>query len=303
MKKSWLAYAALVGAQLCWSGNFMVGGFAASSMPLASLMFIKWGAAAIPMLLIAHFVERPNWGQVLRHWKTIAVLAALGIAGYSFMFYHALSTTTAVNASLINAFNPALIVVAAALVLGERLTWMKISGIAVAFAGVLWVLTGGKLDVLLHQGFNIGDVWMLAVIACWTAYTITAKKSAELPALTSCALQMTFFTIAMIPFVAIYGVTLPESSAAGWSLAYIAIFPSAVAFWLWNYGAKVVEPGVAGQALNLAVPFIAIMTLLSGGSITSVDIVGGILILAGVSITLRSPRQSTFRSIATAEAA
>ncbi|RDI39330.1 EamA-like transporter family protein [Gluconacetobacter liquefaciens] len=272
----------------------MLGGFAASSMPLMSLMFIKWGTAVLPMLLLAHFVEQPDWMRVLKHWKMIAVLAALGIAGYSFMFYRALSTTTAVNASLINAFNPALIVVAAMIFLGEKLTAMKIGGIIVAFAGVLWVLTGGNLGILLNQGFAIGDVWMLAAISCWTAYTITAKKSVELPALTSCALQMTFFTIAMVPLTILNGLTLPTTAAARWSLAYIAIFPSAVAFWFWNYGTKIVEPGIAGQALNLAVPFIAAMTLLSGGIVTSVDLVGGVLILAGVSITMRSPREPFF---------
>lgn len=289
MKNQWIPYAALVGSMLCFSGNFMLGGVAGGAMPLMSLMFVKWGTAALPMLLLAAYVERPNWRNVLTYWKTIAVLAALGIAGYSFMFYHALSTTTPVNASLINAFNPALIVIASALFLKEQLTATKVCGIAVAFGGVLWVLSQGDLDVVLNLRFNPGDVWMLGVIACWTAYTIIAKKNVDLPPLTSCALQMTFFTLAMIPYTLLNGISLPTTAAAGWSLAYIAIFPSAVAYGLWNYGAKSVEPGIAGQSLNLVVPFIALMTLVSGGSVSSVDFVGGVLVLVGVYITLRPP--------------
>ncbi|MBD8483480.1 hypothetical protein [Pseudomonas coleopterorum] len=57
------------------------------------------------------------------------------------------------------------------------------------------------------------------------------------------------------------------------------VFPSAVAFFLWNYGAKHVDSGIAGQSLNLTVPFIAVMTLLAGGTVTSVDLIGGALVL------------------------
>jgi len=280
------AYAALVGAILCFSGNFMLGGIAMSSMPLMSLMFIKWGTAVIPMLILAHYIERPNWKTVLVSWKKILLLSMLGIAGYSFMFYEALSQTSPINASLINAFNPALIVIASALFLHERLDLWKVGGIAIALSGVIWVLTGGNLNVLADQQFNTGDIWMLGVISCWTAYIIIVKKGVQIPPLTNCSLQMAFFTLLMLPYVLLNGVTLPSTTAATWSMAYIAIFPSAVAYGLWNYGTKHVEPSTAGQTLNLVVPFTAVMTLLSGGTISSVDIVGGLLVLIGVYITL-----------------
>lgn len=287
--KSIAPYLALVGANLFFSGNYMLGGVAMSTMPLMSLMFIKWFTASVPMLLIAHYVEKPDWRKVLRSWKKIFLLGSLGIAGYGFMFYEALSQTTPMNASLINAFNPALIAIASVFFLRERLKLAAFIGIIIAFCGVVWVLTGGHPAVLFAQKLNTGDIWMLGVIACWAAYTIVARKGSDVPPLSSVALQMTFFTLCMTPYAIIHGITLPATSAAAWSMAYIAIFPSAVAFALWNYAARNVDPGIAGQSLNLTVPFIAIMTLLSGGSITSVDLVGGALILAGVYLTLRSP--------------
>ncbi|EKZ2232735.1 hypothetical protein REI87_005336 [Klebsiella pneumoniae] len=58
--KRLLACAALVGSILCFSGNFMLGGVAAASIPLMSLMYIKWGTAVIPMLILAHFIEKPD---------------------------------------------------------------------------------------------------------------------------------------------------------------------------------------------------------------------------------------------------
>ena len=174
-QKLW-AYAALVGAILCFSGNYMLGGLAVASMPLMSLMFVKWGSAAIPMLLFANYVEKPNWKEVLVSWKKIVLLSSLGIAGYSFMLYHALSTTTAFNASVINAFNPALIALASAFFALEKLNAQKIIGIVIAFVGVLYVVSGGNPTVLFEQTMNSGDMWMFGVIAVWAAYMIAVKK-------------------------------------------------------------------------------------------------------------------------------
>jgi drug/metabolite transporter (DMT)-like permease len=87
----------------------------------------------------------------LKAGSKILLLSALGIAGYSFMFYEALGSTTPINASLINAFNPALIIIASVFFLKEKLTTKKVAGIAIAFCGVLWVLTGGTLLLFSHK--------------------------------------------------------------------------------------------------------------------------------------------------------
>lgn len=270
----------------------MLGGVAVAAMPLMSLMIIKWGASAIPLLIFAQFIERPEWKRVLSQWRRIVILCLLGMAGYSFMFYQALRTTSPINASLINAFNPCLIAVAALFFLKEKLTSIKVMGIFVSLIGVLWVITQGELMLLFTQSFNPGDVWMLGVICCWTAYTIILRKASYLPPITNAALQMACFTALMSPAALYYGITLPSTSAAQWSLAYIAIFPSAIAYALWGIGAKTIPPAQAGQFLNLVVPFTAIMTVISGTPISQSEILGGLLILLGVCITSHDPKST-----------
>ncbi len=288
-RRQGIATAALVGAILCFSGNYVIGGVAAAVTPLMSLMFIKWGAAAVPMLVLAQLVEKPDWRFVLGHWRRIALLSALGIAGYSFMLYHALGLTTPVKAALINAFNPALILIASSVVIGERVTGRKVVGLLLGFAGVLYVLTRGDFATLFSARFNAGDLWMLGAISCWTAYTVIVGKDTALPPLVNSALQMVFFTLAMTPFMLIGGVHPPSTPAGAWAMAYIAIFPAGIAFALWNIGARSIEPGRAGQFLNLMVPFTAALSLLAGGSVTIVDVIGGALVLLGVSLTTSNP--------------
>lgn len=278
-----LAASALILSIMCFAGNYLVGGIAASSMPLMSLMYIKWGASAIPLLIFAHYFERPAWRSVLKSWPKILLLGSLGIAAYSFGLYQALRTTSSpINAALINAFNPAMIAVASAIFLREKLSVIKVLGVLIGFLGVVWVLTGGQPALILQQRLAIGDLWMLAVVASWTCYMVLYRVGPSLPPVTNAALQMLFFTLAMTPFMLYEGISVPTSSAGTWSLVYIAIFPSAVAYSLWAIGSKTIEPGQAGQFLNLMVPFTAIGSLMMGKTVSAPEIVGGALILIGV---------------------
>ena len=103
----------LVLATLFWSGNFVVGQAAVASMTPLDLTFWRWALAAVPLLLLAHFVEKPDWRAVLRRWPVLLLLSVLGMSGYTLLLYGALGHTSAMNASLITAANPALIVVLA----------------------------------------------------------------------------------------------------------------------------------------------------------------------------------------------
>lgn len=294
-KRVW-AVTAMVLCNVFYSGNFFLGGIASKAMPIASLLYVKWGAGVIPLLIASQLIERPDWRIVFGQWKKLALLSLLSIGGYGFMFYYALRTTTPVNASLINAFNPALIALASTIFLGERLGVQKWLGIAVAFAGVCWVVSRGDLNTFLSLQVAQGDLLMVGVILAWTAFTILLYRGVQLPPLAQAAAQMLIFTVVMTPYIIVTGLTLPTTAAGIWSLAYIIIFPAAVAKTFWLFGSKYVEPSTAGQFLNLIVPFTVIITMLTGGTITSYAIFGGFLILFGVYITSRKPRDLAIRA-------
>lgn len=147
-----VAVVSLLGATLFWAGNYVIGAGAVVSIDPLSLVLLRWGIAVVPLLVIAQVVERPQWGQVLRAWPWLVALSAFGLAGYNLLLYGALQFTDAFNASLINAFNPALITLAAAVFLREKLTSQAIGGVLVALAGVLVVLSKGDLAALAGPG-------------------------------------------------------------------------------------------------------------------------------------------------------
>ena len=89
----------------------------------------------------------------------------------------------------------------------------------------------------------------------------------------------------LAPFALAVNVRLPETPAEAWSLAYIVVFPSLGAYLLWNLALKTTAPGTAGNYLNLIVVFTAVITVALGTPLTLVQIVGGVLVIAGVLLT------------------
>jgi drug/metabolite transporter (DMT)-like permease len=273
----------LVLATLFWSGNFVVGQAAVASMSPLDLTFWRWTLAALPLVALAHFVEKPDWRAVLRRWPVL-LLSALGMSGYTLLLYSALGYTSAMNASLITAANPALIVVMAILLLGEKTTRLGWTGIGLGLLGVLLVLTRGDLQRIASLSINTGELMMIGAIVVWGSYTIIARRL-DVPAIAATAVQVAMATVTLAPLALALHVRLPDTPAEGWSLAYIAVFPSLGAYLFWNLALKTTPPGTAGNYLNLMVVFTAVITVALGTPLTLVQVAGGIMVVAGVLLT------------------
>ena len=274
----------LVLATLFWSGNFVVGQAARASMTPLDLTFWRWSLAAVPLLILAHLIERPDWGAVLRRWPVLLLLSVLGMSGYTLLLYGALGFTSAMNASLVTAANPALIVVMAIVLLGEKTTRLGWLGICLGLLGVLLVLTQGELARVVSLAINTGELMMIGAIIVWGFYTIVARRLA-VPPIAATAVQVVIATVTLAPFALAMNVRFPDTAAEGWSMAYIALFPSLGSYLLWNLALKTTPSGTAGNYLNLMVVFTAIITVLLGTPLTLVQILGGLLVIAGVLLT------------------
>ncbi|MBT2535174.1 DMT family transporter [Arthrobacter sp. ISL-69] len=285
----------LVLATLFWSGNFVVGQAALNTMTPLELTFWRWALAALPLVALAHFVERPDWRAVLVRWRVLLLLSVLGMGGYTLLLYTALQHTSALNASLITAANPALIVVMAIFFLGEKPGAYGWLGIALGLAGVVLVLTRGELLRAFSITFNAGELLMIGAIVVWGFYTIIARRLG-LPAIAATAVQVVMATAILAPFALGAGAAFPATASEGWSLAYIAVFPSLGAYLFWNLALKTTAPATAGNYLNLMVVFTAAITVIMGIPVSLPQVIGGALVIAGVLMASRPKKPQEVRA-------
>ncbi len=275
----------LLAATLFWAGNYVVGSAAVAALDPLSLVFLRWALAAIPLVIVAYLVERPDWRALLGAWPWLLAQSVTGLLAYTLLLYSALQYTDAFNASLINAFNPALISIAAVIFLHERLGRAGVAGILLALVGVLVILSRGSLESLLGGGFGLGDILMVSAIVVWTAYTILGRRGPRLPAISSTAAQSVLAALLLAPVVLLTGgPRMPATPEIWWALGFIVLFPSVLSYLLWNRALTVIPPARAGVFLNLITVFTAVLTLLAGHPFTASQVIGGAVVLGGVAL-------------------
>lgn len=275
-------------AQLFWATNFIFGARLIEEFTPVELTTYRWLGALPLLLLIAWWLERPDWRAAWREWGWHLLQALLGMVGYTLFLYAALETSSSVNAGVISAMSPATITIAAVILLGERVTRIGVAGIALSIVGVLLVVLAGQSGAS-GLAVSIGDLLLVASVVVWTAYVIVSRRL-RTPPITATAVQVALSVAVLLPLLAIVGAPA-EPTAAGWfGLAWIIVFPSALAYLLWNIAAATLGPAKTGVFLNLLPVFTTIIALALGDVVTAWQIVGGVIVLVGVYLATRPPR-------------
>jgi drug/metabolite transporter (DMT)-like permease len=281
----------LILANLFWAGNYVFGKYVVTEMSPLWITFTRWFLALAFLIPISYFVERPNYREVFkRYWLPLSCMGLLGVIGYNLLLYGALKYTSPMNASLVNALNPAMIVVFSFLLLKERVTFVNVGGFTLSLIGVLLILTKGHLEWIFQTTYNRGDLMMIVANLTWVFYSIIGKRLA-VPPITATACSVLLSVIFLFPFLLLQPFDMTQLSARGITgIIYMWLFPSVCSFVFWNIAVKKVGPSHAGVYLNLITVFTAIITLILGEKILASQIIGGALVLSGVYFATKIPK-------------
>jgi drug/metabolite transporter (DMT)-like permease len=273
----------LILANLFWAGNYVFGKYVVTEMSPLWITFTRWFLALSFLIPISFYFERPNYREIFKKfWLPLSLMGILGVIGYNLLLYGALEYTSPMNASLVNALNPAMMVIFSYLILKERITWVNVSGFTLSLIGVLLILTKGHLEWVFQTNYNRGDLMMIVANLCWVFYSIIGKRL-SVPPITATACSVLLSVIMLFPFLFLQPFDLTELSVRGMTgIIYMWLFPSVCSFVFWNMAVKKVGPSHAGVYLNLITVFTAIITLILGEKILSSQIIGGALVLSGV---------------------
>ncbi|MBC2581373.1 DMT family transporter [Clostridium sp. DJ247] len=284
--KKYRVWLLLIICNLFWAGNYVFGKYVVAEITPLWITFSRWIGAIFLLLPVAYFIEKPKWNSLSKALPTLAIMGALGIIGYNLALYSALDYTSAINAALINALNPGVIVLFSVFLLRERISWIQVSGLVVSLIGVLVVLTRGDLVQILQVKYNKGDLIMIAAIIIWTLYSILGKRLKEIPPITATAVSALIAVLMMAPFAIYQGIDMTKITSVGMTgILYMIIFPSVCSFVFWNISIREIGASQAGIFLNFIPVFTAIISWILGNKITSAQVYGGLLVFIGIYLT------------------
>ena len=287
----------LAAANLFWAGNIVLARGLAGQVPPIALAYWRWTGAFCVAVGFAWPRLRTDLPVMLRHWKTMLVLSATGIASYNTMSYIGLTSTTALNVLLLQSVTPLIIIVWAYLLFRERPTPRQAFGVLVSLAGVAAIAAHGSFDVLIHLQLNRGDVWVLAALAIYAFYCVTLRKRPAVHPLSFLAAAMGIGSIMMLPFMLLEyaaGARIEGGAPSYMAIAYTAVLPSFVAYLFFNRGLELIGSGPAGQSMHLMPLFGSILAVLFLHERFQIYHAAGIgLIAAGIALaSLAGPPRS-----------
>ena len=139
-----IAYFLITCATFLWGLSIVIGRGVHQEIPPLGLSFWRWFVGAVFLLpfVCAELIRKAE--IIRRHTKFIIFMGIIQI-GSSVMLMVGVNFTTAINASVINAVQPAVTAVAAWILTKDKLTQGQSAGIVAGFAGILVIVA--KADI------------------------------------------------------------------------------------------------------------------------------------------------------------
>ena len=285
------AYLLLVLAVLFWSANFVVGRAFAAIIPPVALAFWRWVGASLLVLPLA----LPHLGRdlplLLRYWPRMLLLAAIGVSTFNTCAYIGLQTTTAIHGVLLQSAMPVVILVFTFLFFREKPRLAQILGVVLSLAGVLAIITEGRPQMALDLALNTGDVWILAAILAYAAYSSLLRLRPPVHPLSFLAASFVLGTLILVPFYLLElasGRVLTLDAPTAAVIAYVAIGPSFLSYLFYNRGIELLGANRAGQFMYLVPAFGSLFAVIFLGETLRLYHLAGIaLIAAGIALASR----------------
>lgn len=281
-----LAEIAVLVVMVAWAGNFIVVKGAIGMVPPVAFTFLRYVVAASTLLLLLRWREgaiRLPRGDVVR----IAILGSIGFGCYQLIWPVALQSIPAGDSALLIAATPVITALLAVAVGADVANPIKLLGALVSFAGVGLVIAAGQgLDLGVSL---VGDVLTLAAAACWAIYTVfgadVLRRHSPLVASTW---AIVFGTIFMAP-AGIAQLLTMDATRVGLPVVLAVLYAGTIAAGVANvviaHGLKLLGP-TRVTAFQFLVPGLAVVlaAIFLGEAIRPAQVIGGLVILAGVAM-------------------
>lgn len=294
MRDNYKAHLAILGANIIYGINYTIAKEVMEDFisPFGFIFCRVLGALLMFWIMFSFSYEKVE----KKDFFLLAICGLFGIAANQLMFFYGLNITTPINAGIIMTSNPIFVLIASAIILKNRITFLKVSGILVAITGALLLLLF-KHDFSFGSDTIHGDVFIFLNALSYGTYLVLAvplmKKYKPVTVVTW---VFTFGFIFVFPF-GFEQFTQIEWSAfttpIWWKFTFVIVGTTFLAYLLNIYGLKNLNPSTVSTYIYLQ-PLIASAFAIYVGidDLDWIKITAAILIFSGVYLVSKRPKSS-----------
>ena len=292
-----IAYLLITCATFLWGLSIVIGRGVHQEIPPLGLSFWRWFVGAVFLLpfVCAELIRKAE--IIRRHAKFIIFMGIIQI-GSSVMLMVGVNFTTAINASVINAVQPAVTAVAAWSLTKDKLTQGQSAGIVAGFAGILVIVAKADISLLLGFDVNIGDGFAVLAIIGWSIYAaLLHRLPKELGVTTTLFLILMAGSLSVLAFYVFETLTVrPVPATINSVIVFLVmgLIISVLSIYIWNSGLRAVGPNRASIFLNLIPIFGAILAIsFIGEQLFLYHFIGGALVALGITLVITQSSRKT----------
>jgi len=290
------AYALLVAMTVVWGSGIVLARGVTEHIPPIGLGFWRLTVAVLVLLplVLPHLLTQ---GPLLRrHLKFFTFLGILQVWPQTIVLL-ALNYTTAINATLLNAAQPAITAILSAALLRDRMGWPQTLGIVLALGGIIVMVAHGDIDVVLGLDFNIGDWLVVLAVVMWSFYTLKLPTvPRDFSPATVLFMVSLMGTVTMTPFYlyeAIYVRAMRIDALTISTTVYMGVVISAISIFVWNMCLRTIGPQKTSIFINLNPVFAALFAIVFLGEVLHLyHLFGALLVCGGITLVVTARKRT-----------
>src|SRR5581483_1700974 len=280
VRSSTLGACAVLAAVLIWGfTNTLIKLSSQPALPFA--LYRLWMGALGLLIVLRATGRRLSWPAV----RASAPGGALLAVEITF-FFSAIKRTSVADVAVISALQPALVLLVAGPLFGERVTRREVGWSVLSLLGVLLVIAGSSGTPVWSLS---GDLLAAGSLIAWTAYFLVSKHAREnVPALEYMTVVFLVAAVAVTPLALAAGQPLGGLRGLDWILLVVFVLGASGGHVLLAWAHSSVDVTVS-SLLMLASPVVSAVAalLILGEPIRPLTAAGGVVVLGSLAAILR----------------
>lgn len=300
-----LPFVLLIFTMLSWATNFHVVKIALEFYSPLGVAAWRFFFGVLTLLIIVYIQFRKRLSEIRfssKEWGYMFLTSFFGIFLTIYFFNVGLQTTSAVNGSLIIATSPAITATLSFLFLNKKVNLLQWMAIALSFIGVLIILINGEIEKLSQLAFEPGDIFIISMATVFSLSQIIVSKylsHVDSILMTSISSFMALCLFALLSLPELVSTPLPVSLSFWSSVLFMGVIATGIAYTAFYYCVVKLGATISTLYMNLIPFFVVLLAFPFGETLSSAQIIGGVIIITGILLFGRTKLTESPSSITT----